>query len=220
MVSIEQNWLVKNFVCMTMYQESTKQMTNKIVKEKSETMNHVLFLDFDGPLFPDRYISFHRDNRRPYPGSVEMPDIVSYWKMDPLAVEMLNFLNDTFKFQTVVSSSWKRFIDKDQCIDLFNTNGLGLSLADDWATIELRDRPWKSCGRAAEISEFVNRHSIEEYIIIDDPMSGSSLDDQNGHNLAEDRIILINPDLGLGTHDYRQMINIVKKWAGISPPLW
>ena len=56
-------------------------------------MKEVLFLDFDGPLFPDRYIRFDPEQVKPYPGRVDMPDIVTYWKMDPLAVQMLNFLH-------------------------------------------------------------------------------------------------------------------------------
>jgi len=172
---------------------------------------------FDGPLFPDRYISYHHENRRPYPGRVAMPDIVNYWKMDPMSVEMLNFLHDLFPFETVVSSSWKKFIDKEQCVDLFHTNGLNLTLADDWATIIIPS--YRDCVRASEIAEFVNRHSVDEYIILDDGSSGHSLT-KDDVELDEKRIVLVNEDLGIGTHDYRTMLKIVKKWAGIAPPLW
>lgn len=183
-----------------------------------------LFLDFDGPLFPDRYVRYDPDQRRPYPGEVKMPDIVDYWKMDPLAVYMLNFLYDLHPFQTVVSSSWKKFINKEQCKDLFVTNGLKLNLADDWCTVTLNrksrfDSYYKGCYRAVEIKEYVTRYNINEYLILDDPMSGSSLDDKE-NGLNEARITLVDPDVGIGSYDYKKMLNVVKVWAGIVLMPW
>jgi len=184
-----------------------------------------LFLDLDGPMFPDRWIRFASANRRPYPGRMEMPDIVDYWTMDPLSVEMLNFLYDLHPFRVVLSSSWKKFVSRAQCQDLFITNGLTLQLIDDekeWCTIRL-DRnsglPYShrsGCSRAAEIREYILRHNVEEYLILDDPMSGSSLDDKN-HELDAERVIMVDPDVGIGSYDYQRMLKVVKKWAGIKP---
>jgi hypothetical protein len=183
----------------------------------------VLFLDLDGPMFPDRYIRFAAENRSPYPGRFSMPDIVDYWKMDPMSVELLNFLYDLHPFTVVLSSSWKKFVNRAQCQDLFVTNGLNLKLIDDekeWCTIRL-DRGGNSnyrygtgCVRAAEIAEYVIRHNVEEYIILDDPQSGSSLDDRDV-NLDPARIVLVDPDVGIGSTDYMRMNYIVKTWAKI-----
>ncbi len=186
-----------------------------IVPEKRDQLNHVLFLDFDGPLFSDRYIVYHPDNRRPYPGNVAMPDNINYWKMDPLSVDMLNFMHDIFAFTTVVSSSWKRFVNKEQCQDLFEVNGLKLNLADDWATVRMDTFGRRQCCRASEIAEYIDRHGIAEYIILDDPGSGLSLDDHDNHTMEKHRIVMVNPDVGIGSYEHRQMMKIINSWAGI-----
>lgn len=183
---------------------------------KTET----LFLDFDGPLFPNRWIMYASDNNKPYPGRVNMPDTVSYWKMDPLSVEMLNSLYELYPFNLVISSAWKKFVSRDQCQDLFVTNGLTLPLIDDeteWCTIRLDNNrmPYShrsGCSRAAEIREYITRHNITEYLILDDPWSGSSLDD-NDNELEKTRIVMVNPDSGIGSHDYQQMLSVVRQWA-------
>ena len=195
-------------------------MENKIVPEKRDHLNHVLFLDFDGPLFSDRYIMHCSDNTLPYPGIIEIYPLVDYWKMDPLAVEMLNSLHDLYPFTTVVSSSWKRFSSKEFVNELFEVNGLNLELAEDWCTIRLDSSAWRNCTRASEIAEYIERHGITEYIILDDPGSGLSLDDHANHPMEMHRIVLVNPDLGIGTYDYKEMLKIVKQWAGFIAPLW
>lgn len=201
-------------------------MTNmpQIVPENKNVLNHILFLDLDGPMFPDRWISFHSGQRKPFPLN-GMPKDVTYWVMDPLAVEMLNFLHDLFPFQTVISSSWRKFINKQQMEDLFSANNLNLKIADDWATTEFKIRGWDRtagfCARAAEINEFVERHEITEFMCLDDPWSGSSLDDKTRNNFDSERIIMVNPDLGIGTSEFRQMKKIVCRWGCISEnPLW
>jgi hypothetical protein len=186
-------------------------------------MNKCLFLDFDGPLYPDRYIRYHAKNNESYPGRVEMPDMMNYWVMDPLAVEMLNFLHDLHPFQTVVSSSWRKFISREQCEDLFFTNGLKLNLADDWKTIiaEQRFRNY-DCTRATEIRAYLDTHEVEDYLILDDSASAYSvrklIDDKSDYlNLS--RVVLVNEDLGIGSHDYHKMYDVVREWAGIPKPI-
>lgn len=192
---------------------------NAIVPEKRDHLNHVLFLDFDGPLFSDRYINHCSENSLPYPGEIEMYPLVHYWKMDPLAVEMLNSLHDLFPFTTVVSSSWKRFSSKEFVTELFEVNGLRLNLADDWCTVRLDTSAWRNCVRAFEIAEYIERHGVKEYVILDDPGSGLSLDGDD-HGLHKHRIVMVNPDLGIGSHDFKEMLTVVKQWAGVVPPLW
>ena len=180
-----------------------------------------LFLDFDGPLFPDRWIRVHSGQHDAYPGNVKMPDDVTYHVMDPMSVEMLNNAFDVFPFQTVVSSSWRKFINKEQCEDLFMVNRLRLKLADDWKTIHFSRDGYsrmsaRECQRAMEIREYVKRNEIEKYIVLDDPMSGSSLNDKN-HELDENRIILVDQDVGLSSMDYRLVIDLALDMAGKPP---
>jgi len=183
-----------------------------------------LFLDFDGPLFPSRWVRYHAGNNKPYQGRVKMTDRVNYWVMDPMSVELLNFLHNIFPFQTVVSSSWRRFVTKEQCEDLFLTNGLKLHLADNWCTAETERRMSDyKCYRAPEIKEYINKNKITEYLILDDDGSGSSLREVlNGEEspLNKNRIVLVDEDLGIGSNQHRSMLSIVKQWAGIKPTIW
>lgn len=179
---------------------------------------NTLFLDFDGPLFPDRYIRFHSGQNKPYPGRVEMPDFVDYWVMDPLAVEMLNFLHDIFPFQTVVSSTWKRFINQEQCQDLFFENGLKLHLADPWCTVKMQSNRRDSCVRADEILAYKKEHEITEYIVLDDPWSGRSIDEAKAM-FDQNRVVMVNPDVGIDSGDYNKMMRVVRKWAGMPEPI-
>lgn len=181
---------------------------------------NVLFLDFDGPLFPDRMISFHPDNIRPYPGDIPMTEWVSYWKMDELTVYMLNLAQERHQFKTVISSSWKRFTTLEQIKDLFKVNGLILDIHDDYSTPDLgRLRTIYSHysymdSRSAEIIAWLKDHpDVGDYIIIDDPSSGASLDEKSV--LRPDRIIMIDPDVGLRSEDYKRINSIIAEWNGI-----
>jgi hypothetical protein len=181
----------------------------------------VLFLDFDGPLFSDRVIKFDPDNIKPYPGNVEMSEWVGYWKMDPLSVHVLNKMRDVHPFKTVVSSSWKRFVNKEQIVDLFRVNNLILDLHDDYSTPDLSNRygPYSSGysgdTRSREIEAWLRDcgRDVDDYLIIDDPMSGASLD-VNNHSLNKDNIIMVDGDVGPNTTDITRMRSIVYTWAG------
>lgn len=180
-------------------------------------MKKTLFLDFDGPLFEDRGIRFDPDQNKRYPGYVEMPEMVTYWKMSPLTVTMLNMLYDMHPFQTVVSSTWKEFINQEQCEDLFAVNGLKLHLAEPWRTLNLKTRPSR-CFRKDEIVNYMIDHNIAEYMILDDPWSGSSLDEHDAA-INPDQVIMVDPDVGLRSSDYMRMLKIVRKWANIPEPI-
>ncbi len=184
----------------------------------------VLFLDFDGPLFPNRIIKFDPDNRLPYPGTVEMPpnEIVTYWKMEPLAVHMLNFLHEIHPFETVISSSWKRWVNKEQILDIFHVNGLKLDLHEgEYSTPDINRNTsyWSGYSantRAKEIETWlINHGEVDDYLILDDPDSGSSLTDYDNHTLEKDRIVMVEPDTGIGTHHYNRLCDIVAHWAGV-----
>lgn len=188
--------------------------------------NEVLFLDFDGPLFSERFIKYHPLNRKPYPGRVDQNELVDYWKMDDLAVIILNELMDHHAFETVVSSSWKNFCDREQVEDLFDVNGLNLQLHEKWCTERIvRNHEFGmyhsgygyagKCLRASEIELWVNDHKPTDYMIIDDPWSGSSLDDRNAHGLNFNRIVLVDPQVGLSVSEIDRLRNIVRTFWSI-----
>ena len=149
----------------------------------------------------------------PYPGKIDLPEHINYWKMDAVAVNMLNFLYNLEPFDTVISSSWKKYCSKEQVQDLFETNGLILHLVLDWCTENLDSR--RTCTRASEIELYLNDHpEITDYFIIDDLDSGSSLQkphnkvysyDNIPHKLDHDRIFIVDYDMGISPDDYRKM---------------
>lgn len=185
---------------------------------------NVLFLDFDGPLFPDRIIKFHPDNRKNFPGSISMPpdDVFTYWRMDPMSVLFMNTLVDLHPFKTVVSSSWKRFLNKEQIVELFKVNDLVLELHEDHSTPDF-NRSFSSYGttytmdtRAQEIEAWLKNHEeVSDYMILDDMGSGASLDDHRKHCLAEDRILMVDQEFGISTFNQNKMLDIVCSWEGI-----
>lgn len=186
---------------------------------------NVLFLDFDGPLFPQRVLRFHPDNHKPYPGklSPNRKDI-RYWRMDEVAVAMLNRLYNKHQFETVISSTWRLFCDKEYIEELFEVNGLELKLAEDWAT---NNYTFRSCRRLEEVNDYVMSHSVDDCIILDDKMSGSSLHHFNqssehyeelGKNpfskLNAKNVIIVDYSVGIEEAHYWRMLDIVKRWNG------
>lgn len=176
-------------------------------------MTPVLFLDFDGPLFPDRLINMSLGT--PYPGNVPLHPFVSYWEMDITSVRMLNFLYSVYQFDTVVSSSWIMLHGREQIEELFRVNGLNLVLHSDWQTNPDQNR---STTRVMEIYSWLERNRNEDtwhdHIILDDPASGSSLDmyERYQANLGLRNIKLINPDVGIDSVTYREMLTLVTNW--------
>ena len=169
-------------------------------------------------MIPYRVATHHPAQQTPYPGRVELHEFISYWKMDEVAVSMLNFLYELDQFDTVISSSWKKLCGKSEVEDLFATNGLILHLGNDWCTQNLSSTRY--CTRASEIELYIKDHpSITDYLILDDKDSGSSLDAQftepymsggnrRPHTLNQERIFLVNPDTGIDSNTYRMMRNV------------
>ena len=185
-------------------------------------MNKVIFIDVDGPLTPDVVIKYHPLNHSPYPGYVNLGSDVTYWKFSETSVVMLNLLWEIFPYTFVVSSSWRKFCDREQMEDLFYTNGLKARIEEKyWCT---RISNWRhSCTRASEISDFIRDHEITDYIVLDDVQSGQSLTDlhnpkwthyDSNEKLIIDpkKVVMVNYDLGIGSFDQTQMRNIVKTW--------
>ena len=188
-------------------------------------MNKILFLDFDGPLFSDRGIRFHPLNEEKYPGDLNIDPSrygqLTYWKMDDTSVEMLNRLHKLHPFMTVVSSSWKKFCEKNFIEELFYINCLKLPLHDDWKTTNIT---FRSCRRMEEINDWIETHpDTDDYIVLDDPWSGGSIDTyrrEHKHYPEEfklvnpDNILIVDPTTGLEIAHYHKMYNIVERWAG------
>ena len=184
-------------------------------------MTPVLFLDFDGPLFPERHIP-HSRSIREYPGKLGLHPFINYWEMDRTSVRQLNALYSMYDFDTVISSSWQNYVDLPQIQELFRVNGLDLHIHPDWGT----ELEWnegnplgrRSSNRARNIGEWLDAHAINSnvpsHIILDDPQSGSSLDEVDLAHIGVDpaSVHMVNPDVGIDSDLFKNMKSIVNSW--------
>lgn len=179
----------------------------------------ILFLDFDGPLFSNRIIRYHPGNTYMNPAVKFIRDQceridpviaqgVSYAYMDPASVGILNRLQDYHKFYTVISSTWRSFMDKRGVLELFKLNDLDLVLHDDWCT------PFSnSCVRMGDIYQWCSDRRGADYydwIIIDDISSGTTLgnpylvEELFGEGTSE-RVVMVDEEIGLVPKHYIRM---------------
>lgn len=191
-------------------------------------MSNILFLDLDGPAFPDAVIQYHPDNRRAYPGTADMGQELQYWKMCERFKHLYMQMYETREFEVVISSAWRKYHKSKECFyDLFEQNGLPLNLHNDWKTIVISGNTYGCyssgytpyCTRADEIHEWIMRHKeIKDFAIFDDPDSGISLDATNSfwnttHEYMRDAIILVDPDVGFGSYHIQQALLATQKWV-------
>lgn len=183
-------------------------------------MTPILFLDFDGPLFPERHIP-HSRHIDEYPGIFKLHPWITYWEMDVTSVRQLNALYNIHQFDVVVSSSWRDFVDRHQTAELFEANGLLITLHEDWRTAPLYDEHKmlnrRMGNRAKEISDWLDKHTTEEgrpaHIILDDPWSGATLEDADRRELQLHNLVMVDPNVGISPQEYKHMHNITTSWA-------
>ncbi len=168
-------------------------------------MKNIVFLDFDGPMFPNRCL-FLEENQNTQGKKVceelNLHPFFTYWKMDPIAVAMLHRLNNITPFDLVISSSWSGFHDKNTLEKLLLKNNFELTLHHDWKSF----LPEKN--RLEEIKAWLTRNQVDNYLIIDDLGSGRPLENQN----EVQNVFLVDEDNGISTEDYLRMTKIVSQW--------
>lgn len=182
-------------------------------------MSNVIFLDYDGVVYPSRVIGYHPLNRTEYPGYSTISHLLSYWKMDDIFIHFWNHINDVYDFRVVVSSTWKTALTNPEYHkDLFDTNGAVLKLHDDWKTPDLK--PIYPCMRASEIHAWISKHpEVNNYLIIDDVGSGHSLlhskDTKNwnvDHYELYKNTIVVDEDMGLSSRNMSAILKMLKGW--------
>lgn len=187
-------------------------------------MTKVFFLDLDGPVFPETRILMESESFQPYPGKIDHKGWITYWKADPLFVHFFNSLMDTYRFKTVLSTSWAKVLPLELVQEVLSINGIDIDYHDDPTTPEhFPTEPYalKKSNRAWEIQAWLDNHpEVSDYIILDDPWSGDTLNEPC-HNLDKDKIFLVNPDVGLDTDTIKDIRYIVhNQWAKQVTPLW
>lgn len=180
-------------------------------------MSGVIFLDFDGPIFPTKSFLFPENNgeiTKKICEELNLHPYVTYWKADPLSICMLNKLFDLYPYDLVISSSWADdwLHQKNQIESLLIKNELNYSLHKDWKTP--RDKYFT---RHEQISHWLklNPECGNNYIIIDDTSSGAGLADQKeikNCGLKKENIFLVDIDEGLLYKDYLKIQKKLTQW--------
>ncbi len=180
-------------------------------------MPGVIFLDFDGPIFPSKIFIYPENN------GVECSEIckklnlhpyVNYWKADPNSIVMLNKLYEVYPYDLVISSSWADpwLHEKESIEAVLDINGLNYSLHQEWKT------PRENIHyRHEQISSWLKKHSEyqDRYIIIDDHSSGDELSNLNTlseHNIKQDNVFLVDIDDGLSYKQYKAIFSKLLTW--------
>lgn len=179
---------------------------------------NIIFLDLDGPAYPEVTIKFNPHNYLPYPGteSIDHP-FCKYWKMCERFVHLFTLIDKSRDFEVVISSSWRKLYPYPEVFyDLFKTNNVPLRLHKDWATVSFNSKI--GCSRADEIVFWLKEHpETTSFLIIDDILSGASLfyggDLWNPtHEFIKTRIVMIDPDLGIGTDNMHAVYDKTRDW--------
>lgn len=163
---------------------------------------NVLFLDFDGPLYPKSVHTFPENINPEYD---LIHPFISYWKMDPIAVAFLNELHNVKPFETVLSTSWCSLVpEEDAYVRLFEANGLKLKFHKNWMT------PRISWSRGDQIIDWIKANNPADYIILDDNESGDGL--LGSPFIDQSRIFMVDMNNGILYDDYQKLLNIIKVW--------
>ena len=118
-----------------------------------------------------------------------------YWKMDPVAVELLNSIYDITQCECVISSSWREICSKNDIQALFDLNGLRLPFHDDWET----PRVLLSHHRGEEILSWVEDHpEVTKWIAVDD--------DKLIAKFPKSHKCLVTEDNGILYADYKHIL--------------
>ena len=146
----------------------------------------IIFLDFDGPLFPEKVFVFEENNGvSPVCKELDLHPYANYWKADPFMVSFLNNLYNLEYYEFVISSSWADDYlghKRENLEDLLYKNGLKATIHEDWRT------PRDIHERENQIASWINKNKsqMNRYIILDDVYSGDGLsDEKNGVKLED-----------------------------------
>ncbi len=104
----------------------------------------VIFLDIEGVLVLDKSNEPHEDYAHPF---------------DKECVAILNELLDETGAEIVITSSWKKMLDLKRLTFIFNWNGVTCSPHD--ITFDFNNRE-------KEITDYVQRMKINDFVILDD----------------------------------------------------
>lgn len=171
---------------------------------------HIIFLDFDGPLFPEKILLIPENNAdSDMLKDLGLSPLINYWKADPAIIAMLNQLYELRSYFIVITSVWADYHDKEQMESLLAINGLNVTLHEDWKL----DLVQESKGK--RISDWLSKHKIADYMILDDDESGENFLDSRyllENKINKDKIVLVSMEDGATMLNFYKMKAIVANW--------
>ncbi len=180
-------------------------------------MPGVIFLDFDGPIFPSKVFLFPENSGEisvEKCKTLELHPYVTYWKADPVAIAMLNKFYEYYPYDLVISSSWADswLHEKKHIEGVLDENNLTYNLHKNWRTPRE-----KYDTRHEQIAHWLreNPEYKDKYIILDDHSSGDLLFDEetiSNLNLKKENIYLVNVHEGLTYADFKSISKQLASW--------
>lgn len=114
----------------------------------------VLFCDIDGVLRTNQSDLWWSQKL-----NAPIPDRVFDRKFNPKSVSNLNYAYNLLRFSIVVSSTWRTQFTVEELRDIFKSNGISAPVIDKTETLN---------GRGEEIQEWLDRHSVKKFAVLDD----------------------------------------------------
>lgn len=171
---------------------------------------HIIFLDFDGPLFPEKILLIPENNSdNDILKDLGLNSLINYWKADPCIIAMLNNLYELRSYFIVVTSVWADYHNKEQIESLLAINGLNITLHEDWKL------ETSSKSKGEKIKNWLLSHKIADYMIIDDDESGDDFLNNNylsEHNLNKNKIVTVSMEDGVSMSNFYKMKSILANW--------
>jgi HAD domain in Swiss Army Knife RNA repair proteins len=140
-------------------------------------MSGVIFLDFDGPIFPEKIHLFPQNQGKVANDACRKMDLhphVMYWYADPFAIAVLNELRKVQPYKLVISSSWAddRLHQRHHIEEVLKVNGLEYDMHEDWRTPRNPELV-----RHQQIEQWLAGHPeiTTNYLIFDDTKSAPDL---------------------------------------------
>jgi hypothetical protein len=160
----------------------------------------VLFLDFDGPILPQRSYTYHIAQ-----GKETGNRGMVYKYFDPCAVAILKQILDVTDAKLVISSAWRR-MGYRRILEVLTSNGLDIQrLHKDWATTtESNDT------RADKILQWVAEHpDVTSWVAVDDePLADP---ERRGNLLMKDNFVQVTLEDGILHRHHGRMLYILLK---------
>lgn len=125
---------------------------------------YLVFLDIDG-VFTSNRVHFAHNSDNPM-----------WTRFDPVAIDFMNRIHDTYSVEFVLCSTWKKHLKNDDAMvrhwvqAAFASAGLRGVFADLWKT-DPDNIIWTRAGkndRAHEVQDYIATYKPDDFIIFDD----------------------------------------------------